>query len=175
MRCRPARRDRRQACRVPRPIQQVAKAQLTRPVAEVSTIKRRPLHLEDAQHVRPLAVVPTAAITIPLQLGQDRVFCGGDRLSKPSPRAGSPRSARCSSVRRGRAEDLGCQTGTQMNVGESARRLGLAGVRMAGPKPGHAESTHRRAHAVRELKSPPRRRPPQQFDQHPSSVGTGIG
>ena len=62
-----------------------------------------------------------------------------------------------------------------MNVREPAAHLGFAGVRMAGPEPGQAESAHRRTHVVSELELPPCRRPPQQLDLHPFDFGTGIG
>ena len=62
-----------------------------------------------------------------------------------------------------------------MNVREPAAQLGRVGFRMAVLNPGQAESSHGGTHAVGELEPPPRRRPPQQFDQHALDLGGGIG
>ena len=64
----------RQTCVIKRPAQQVRQAQAPRPFFQVGAVKRRALDFEDPEHVVPLAVRHTAALAIPLELGQHGIL-----------------------------------------------------------------------------------------------------
>jgi len=60
-----------------RPSKQVGEVQARGPFAQVDAIHGVSLHLENTEHIAPLAVRDAAALAIPIELGQDGVLGRG--------------------------------------------------------------------------------------------------